>query len=157
MFLRRYTRNKDGKSHTYSALVESTRTQAGPRQHVVAYFGELNQDEQHRWQRTVVIYNRSDCKQVVLALIVTRDGFPLAHRPLVRNSQDLQTVETIVTVDVPAWSPIPRRSTRDACRPSFEGRRKPGPSGPFHHPRSSVLGRSGVRQRVEALSRAHGA
>ncbi len=52
MFLRRYTRNKDGKSHTYYALVESTRTEAGPRQHIVAYLGELNHDEQHRWQRT---------------------------------------------------------------------------------------------------------
>ena len=54
MFLRRYTRTKDGKTHTYYALVESVRTDAGPRQHVVAYLGELNHDEQKRWQRTVV-------------------------------------------------------------------------------------------------------
>jgi hypothetical protein len=46
MFLRRYTRNKDGKTHTYYALVESARTDAGPRQHAVAYLGELNHDEQ---------------------------------------------------------------------------------------------------------------
>jgi hypothetical protein len=58
MFLRRYTRNKDGKTHTYYALVESVRTEAGPRQHVVAYLGELNHDEQRRWQRTGVIDNR---------------------------------------------------------------------------------------------------
>ena len=45
MFLRRYTRNKDGNTHTYYALVESARTEAGPRQHVVAYLGELNRDE----------------------------------------------------------------------------------------------------------------
>jgi transposase len=32
----------------------------------------------------------------VLALIVTRDGFPLAHLTLAGNTQDLQTVETIV-------------------------------------------------------------
>ena len=51
MFLRRYTRNKDGKTHAYYALVESLRTEAGPRQHVVAYLGELNHDEQRRWQR----------------------------------------------------------------------------------------------------------
>jgi hypothetical protein len=48
MFLRRYARNKDGKTHTYYALVESVRTDAGPRQHVVAYLGELNHDEQKR-------------------------------------------------------------------------------------------------------------
>jgi transposase len=67
MFLRRYSRTKDGKTHTYYALVESVRTAAGPRQHVVAYLGELNHDQQGRWQRTVVIYNRQgDCQQLRL-------------------------------------------------------------------------------------------
>src|SRR5262249_51255631 len=41
--------------------------------------------------------HRSDCKQVILALVVTREGFPLAHLTLAGNTQDLQTVETIVT------------------------------------------------------------
>ena len=36
MFLRRYRRTKLGKTHTYYALVESVRTEAGPRQRVVA-------------------------------------------------------------------------------------------------------------------------
>src|SRR5512132_1765744 len=58
MFLRRYTRPKDGKTHTYYALVESVRTESGPRQHVVAYLGELNHDQERRWQRTVVFHNR---------------------------------------------------------------------------------------------------
>ncbi len=58
MFLRPYTRNKDGKPHTYYALLESVRTDAGPRQHIVAYLGELNHDQQRRWQRTVVFHNR---------------------------------------------------------------------------------------------------
>ena len=58
MFLRRYTRTKDGKKHTYYALVESVRTDAGPRQQVIAYLGELNHDQQRRWQRTVVFHNR---------------------------------------------------------------------------------------------------
>jgi transposase len=67
MFLRRYTRTKDGKTHTYYALVESVRTDAGPRQRTVAYLGELNHDEQRRWQRTVTIYNRQgDCQQLRL-------------------------------------------------------------------------------------------
>jgi Transposase DDE domain len=63
MFLRRYTRTKDGKTHTYYALVESVRTAAGPRQHIVAHLGELNHDQQGRWQRTVVIYNRQGDSQ----------------------------------------------------------------------------------------------
>ncbi len=67
MFLRRYTRLKDGKRHTYYALVESTRTAAGPRQHVVAYLGELNHDQERRWQRTVVFFNRQgDARQLTL-------------------------------------------------------------------------------------------
>jgi transposase len=67
MFLRRYTRTKDGKTHSYYALVECVRTNAGPRQHTVAYLGELNHDEQRRWQRTVTIYNlQGDCQQLRL-------------------------------------------------------------------------------------------
>src|SRR5260370_21230346 len=58
VFLRRYTRTKDGKQHSYYALVESVRTDAGPRQHVVAYLGELNHGQERRWQRTIVFYNR---------------------------------------------------------------------------------------------------
>ena len=58
MFLRRYHKTKDGKQHTYYALVESVRTDAGPRQQIVAYLGELNHDQERRWQRTVVFHNR---------------------------------------------------------------------------------------------------
>ena len=46
MYLRRCHRQKDGKRHAYWALVESYRTARGPRQRVVAYLGEL--DEQGR-------------------------------------------------------------------------------------------------------------
>jgi transposase len=58
MFLRSYQRQKDGKPHTYYALVESERTPQGPRQRIVAYLGELNHEQERRWQRTVVFYNR---------------------------------------------------------------------------------------------------
>jgi hypothetical protein len=67
MFLRCYTRSKDGKTHSYYALVESVRTDAGPRQRTVAYLGELNHDQERRWQRTVVFYNRQgDAQQLRL-------------------------------------------------------------------------------------------
>jgi transposase len=46
VYLRRCHRRKDGKRHAYWALVESYRTARGPRQRVVAYLGEL--DEQGR-------------------------------------------------------------------------------------------------------------
>jgi len=46
MYLRRCFRRKDGKRHAYWALVESYRTNRGPRQHVVAWLGVM--DEQGR-------------------------------------------------------------------------------------------------------------
>lgn len=67
MFLRGYPRHKDGKDHTYYALVESERTPDGPRQRIVAYLGELNHDQERRWQRTVTFYNRhGDAQQLRL-------------------------------------------------------------------------------------------
>src|SRR6266481_999718 len=39
--------------------------------------------------------HRGDCQQVVVALVVTTDGFPLAHRTFAGNTQDLKTVQTI--------------------------------------------------------------
>jgi transposase len=43
MFLRQCFRKKDGKQHAYWALVESYRTDAGPRQRVVAWLGKLDE------------------------------------------------------------------------------------------------------------------
>ena len=43
MFLRPHFRNVDGRRQAYWALVESYRTQRGPRQRVVAYLGEVDQ------------------------------------------------------------------------------------------------------------------
>jgi transposase len=58
MFLRRYRRTKNGKTHIYYALVESVRTEAGPRQRVVAHLGELNHEQERHWQRTVRFHNQ---------------------------------------------------------------------------------------------------
>jgi transposase len=49
MFLRRCERRKNGKVHTYWALVESYRTARGSRQRVVAYLGELKRSERSGW------------------------------------------------------------------------------------------------------------
>ena len=46
MFIRPHYRTKNGKRHAYWALMESYRTERGPRQRVVAYLGQL--DEGHR-------------------------------------------------------------------------------------------------------------
>ncbi len=51
MFLKRCTRKKDGKPHTYWQLVESYRTPRGSRHRVVAYLGELDKTERRGWGR----------------------------------------------------------------------------------------------------------
>jgi transposase len=43
MFIRPHYRTKNGKRHAYWALMESYRTQRGPRQRVVAYLGQLDE------------------------------------------------------------------------------------------------------------------
>ena len=53
MYLRRCYRKKDGKRHAYWALVESRRTARGPRQHVVAYLGCLQEQERLGVQEAV--------------------------------------------------------------------------------------------------------
>ena len=67
MFLKRCTRKKDGKPHTYWQLVESYRTPRGSRHRVVAYLG--------------------DCKQVCIGLVATQDGFPLAYEVFAGNRE----------------------------------------------------------------------
>jgi transposase len=82
MFLRRYIRTKNGKAHTYYALVECVRTETGPRQHVVAYLGELNYDQERRWQRTVVFHNRQGEDQQLRL-------FPDAGTPVLPDDPDV--------------------------------------------------------------------
>jgi len=59
MFLKKLHRKKNGKGHTYWALVESLRTAKGPRHRVVAYLGELGSQERGGW---VSLANRLDGK-----------------------------------------------------------------------------------------------
>jgi transposase len=47
--LQRLERRKNGKGHTYWALVESIRTAKGSRHRVVAYLGELKKGEKNGW------------------------------------------------------------------------------------------------------------
>lgn len=51
MFLKRVVVDKNGKPHTYWALVESIRTQRGPRHRTVAYLGDLGTSERVGWAK----------------------------------------------------------------------------------------------------------
>jgi transposase len=80
MFLRRYSRTVGGKKLTYFALVENVRTESGPRQRVVAHLGELNADDQRRWQRIVTFSNRQGESQQ-LRLFADDDHVSLPDDP----------------------------------------------------------------------------
>jgi transposase len=51
MFIRPCYRKKNGKRHAYWALVESYRTDRGPRQRIVAYLGQLKETERRGVKR----------------------------------------------------------------------------------------------------------
>ena len=80
MFLRAYHRTKDGKLHTCFALVESLRTERGPRQRIVAELGELSPDQQRRWQRTAIFHTRSESGRQ-LPLFLDDQQAPLPDDP----------------------------------------------------------------------------
>jgi len=84
MFLRRLQRTKDGKRHTYFALVESQRTQRGPRQRVVAQLGELTEDQERRWQRTAVFHTRHEEGGELPLFIDAREAPPSPDPDVVR-------------------------------------------------------------------------
>jgi transposase len=86
MFLRRYRRTKNGKTHIYYALVESVRTHAGPRQRVVAHLGELNHEQERRWQHTVRFHNQQgDDRQLRL--------FPDHHQVSLPDDPDIVRID----------------------------------------------------------------
>ena len=79
MFLRAHHRTKNGKPHTYFSLVESIRTDRGPRQRIVAELGVLSADDQRRWQRTAIFHARHrDGKELPLFV---DDANPLPNDP----------------------------------------------------------------------------
>lgn len=80
MFLRAYHRTKDGKRHTYFALVESHRTERGPRQRIVAQLGELSPDDRRRWERTAIFHARQSGGRQ-LSLLPEEEHVPLPDDP----------------------------------------------------------------------------
>lgn len=53
MFLRKNRREKNGKSHYYWSLVETIRTPKGPRQKVVGYLGDLDEEQANGYEGMV--------------------------------------------------------------------------------------------------------
>jgi transposase len=60
MFLKRLRRHKSGKTHTYWALMESIRTERGPRHRVVAYLGQLRKGQKTGWDQLARRLDKKD-------------------------------------------------------------------------------------------------
>jgi transposase len=69
MFLRCSTRKKNGKEHRYWSLVENKRCGGGKvvQRHVL-YLGEINDQQQAAWQKTVDIYEHGQSQPRTVAL-----------------------------------------------------------------------------------------
>jgi hypothetical protein len=57
MFLRSTNRKKDGKEHRYFSIVENHRLPGGKTvQRTVLYLGEINDQQQAAWRRTLAVF-----------------------------------------------------------------------------------------------------
>src|SRR5271154_3540443 len=61
MFLRRTNRKKDGKDHRYFSIVENRRLPGGKTlQRTVLYLGEINDQQQAAWRKTLDVFDESE-------------------------------------------------------------------------------------------------
>ena len=91
MFIRPCYRRKNGKRHAYWALVESYRTERGPRQRVVAYLGQLKDTE--RRGVNVTDWSAGDLWQAYIQLTEAEAAFrihksDLRVRPVWHQKED---------------------------------------------------------------------
>lgn len=66
MFIRPCYKQKNGKRHAYWALVESYRTDRGPRQRIISYLGQLKEEERLGVKQAAGGNNKSAFKQLHL-------------------------------------------------------------------------------------------
>jgi len=93
MFLRQCFRIKDGKRHAYWALVESYRTDAGPRQRVVAWLGKLDESGRLGIQHVVRGTSSAQAKEstdVQLPLFNKKDEQPVQPQWVEVNASDVR-------------------------------------------------------------------
>lgn len=70
MFLRKNIKEKDGKRHVYWTLVETFRTPKGPRQRIVSYLGDLNEESQEGYKTLASNLNGEATKQLELFEVI---------------------------------------------------------------------------------------
>src|ERR1044071_9374142 len=85
MFLRSTTRKKNGKEHQYFSIVENKRV-AGGRvvQRHVLYLGEINDQRQEAWRKTIEIFEEGQARPRTVALFPEDRCAELADPDIVR-------------------------------------------------------------------------
>jgi hypothetical protein len=87
MFLRSTTRRKNGKEHRYWSIVENKRCSGGKVvQRPVLYLGEINDQQEADWQKTIDIFEHGQVVPRTVAL------FP-AERPVQSNEENIVRIK----------------------------------------------------------------
>ena len=69
MFLRSTNRHKDGKNHRYFSVVENRRLPGGKTaQRTVLYLGEINDQQQAAWRKTLEVFDEAEQRFTSLSL-----------------------------------------------------------------------------------------
>src|SRR3970040_578955 len=69
MFLRSTNRKKDGKDHRYFSIVENRRVPGGKTvQRTVLYLGEINDQQQAAWRKTLDVFDEEQQRYTTLSL-----------------------------------------------------------------------------------------
>lgn len=69
MFLRSTNRKKDGKDHRYFSVVENRRVPGGKTvQRTVLYLGEINDQQQAAWRKTLEVFDEQEQRYTALSL-----------------------------------------------------------------------------------------
>src|SRR3970040_922049 len=69
MFLRSTNRRKDGKDHRYCSIVENRRVPGGKTvQRTVLYLGEINDQQQAAWRKTLDVFDEEQQRYTTLSL-----------------------------------------------------------------------------------------
>src|SRR4030065_1702457 len=69
MFLRSTNRSKDGKDHRYFSVVENRRVPGGKTvQRTVLYLGEINDQQQAAWRKTLDVFDEEQQRYTTLSL-----------------------------------------------------------------------------------------
>jgi transposase len=87
MFLRFTTRKKNGKAHRYWSIVENKRCSGGRIvQKPVLYLGEINDQQEAHWQKTIEIFEQGQTRPHTVAL------FP-AERPVESDGENVLRIK----------------------------------------------------------------